>query len=369
MGNLTQKILSIAIPTWNRANLLDELLIELIDQIKKFNLDEVVEILVSNNNSEDNTEDIVKRHQVSNKFIEYNRNPLNIGAKSNLIKSVELSSGEYCIVLGDDDRIRLDCLPDILNHIKNFPDTGIVIDKSGSKAAGRFNESAISLNELLRNFFWYMGNAGVFVMRVSFMKDLLKKVNYEYFNECWVQIQVMILGMTTNKELKCYLKEFHVHRASIHTEVMVYNSFYLWRTCNIELLNSINTIKPLIESETYDSARFYLRANISQQVFNILQCAVFIDDESIRKKTRTHILKNLFLYSNYEKIVFFMVIVAIYLPKSISEFLSDIFIRFTRGKAGLDKKNNFVNHELEKKARMEASKNNQLRTLEFEVDN
>lgn len=364
-----RKLLSICIPTWNRSTLLEELLRELVGQIEIYQLSDQVEILVSNNNSEDNTEEVILEFQHQFKFIKYNKNKTNIGAKGNLIKSVELSDGEFCIVLGDDDRIRTDCLRDILDHLTTYPDTGLLIDKSNSKYSSEFEEGTLPLNKLLQNFYWYMGNAGFFIMRTDFMKKLLLEYNYDYFNECWVQIQVMILGISRNTQYKCYLKNLFIHRASIHTEVMVYNSFYLWRTCNIELLNAIDTIKPLIDKVSYDSARFYLRKSIFQQVFNILQCAVFVDEDVSRGKTRSHIWKNLKRYSLYERVFWIFVVFVILIPRPVAKLFSNIFIYLIRGKDGINRKNDFVRQELNKMEKMKAAKSGQMRTLEFEVDN
>ena len=65
------KILTISIPTWNRASLLKKLLTEVTDNLSKFNLENDIELLISNNNSDDTTEDIINSFLNKFNFITY----------------------------------------------------------------------------------------------------------------------------------------------------------------------------------------------------------------------------------------------------------------------------------------------------------
>lgn len=363
-----KKTLTISIPTWNRSFYLKELLHELTAQIITYNLQEQIDILVSNNNSDDDTEIVVDVFKSKYSFIRYNKNSSNIGAKSNVIKSMALAESEFVLILGDDDRIRKDCLKDILEILKSKSDIGVVIDTSISKVKSSHQNGVIKLEDMLKLFYWYIGNAGLFIMRTHFIKDLLNKFSYDEFNECWPQTQAMIVGVQTNNKYKCYLHELNIHSGSIHADVMIYNSFYLWRTCSLELVKAIDGIKNLVTLDVYQSARIYIKKSLPQQFFNILQCAVFVDDSDNRKKTYKHISKNLNLFSTYEKAIFFVVIFVLYLPISISQPLSNLAIFLLKGKKGLDKKNNFVKHELAKKEKLKLSKSGAIRTLEFEIE-
>ena len=70
-------LLSIGIPTFNRAELLHSALFSLAPQIKEFQGE--VELIVSDNNSQDNTEEVVKWAQQFGP-IQYHQNDENIGA-------------------------------------------------------------------------------------------------------------------------------------------------------------------------------------------------------------------------------------------------------------------------------------------------
>ena len=361
--------MTISIPTWNRSAYLKELLGQLTEQVKSFHLEDQIDILVSNNDSSDDTEEVVFAFKEIYTFIKYNRNPKNIGAKSNVIHSMELADSEFVLILGDDDRIRKDCLKDILLLLKTLDNVGLIIDKSNSKVSGKFENQVLSLSILLKNFYWYMGNAGLFIVRSDYMKSLLSKYDYEQLNECWPQTQAMIVGSVDEPDNKIYVHDLFIHEKSIHEEVMIYNSFYLWRTCTLELLNSINGIKKNISPEIYYSARKYIQSNMSQQLFNILQCGIFVDDKEIRIKTRKHILSKINLFSTAEKLYLTFIAFVLTLPLFISKFLSDTMIYLLKGRSGLVKKNQFVKHELEKKEKLKKQKSKSIRTLEFEIDN
>jgi len=361
--------LTISIPTWNRSVYLKELLEQLIEQVSGFQLEKQIDILVSNNDSSDDTETIVLALKAQHSFIKYHRNPENIGAKSNVIRSMEMADSDFVMVLGDDDRIRKDCLKDILFLLNTLDRPGVLIDKSNSKVSGNFENQVLPLNILLENFYWYMGNAGMFIVKSEYMRNLLRKFDHDYLNECWPQTQAMIFGSIEEPGNKIYVHNLSIHARSIHDEVMVYNSFYLWRTCTLELLNSINAIKEVVNSEIYYSARKYIKSNMPQQLFNILQCGIFVDNRIERTKTRKHIASKIYLFAGSEKIFLFFIVAVLSFPAVISRFLSNVAIFLLKGSDGLRKKNHFVKHELEKKIRLKTQKSSSIRTLEFEIDN
>ena len=113
-------LLSIGIPTFNRAELLQSALYSLAPQIKEFQGE--VELIVSDNNSQDNTADVVKWAQQFGP-IRYNQNDENIGAGKNFVfLATQLAKGEYIWLLGDDDFVRPGGVKRILEVIKEHPD-------------------------------------------------------------------------------------------------------------------------------------------------------------------------------------------------------------------------------------------------------
>lgn len=359
-----KKLLTISIPTWNREFLLQELLKDLTQQVITFSLENSIEILISDNNSEDNTWKLICHYKDKFDFISTNKNDYNIGAKSNVLKSMELANSEYVLFLGDDDRIRKNALPELLNIIRSSPNLGVLIDISNYKYKDQFSNGYLDLSTTLECFYWYMGNASHFVCKTAFFKKFLQKHGYDYFNECWPQTQIMILGLTESK-LKPFVIDLNIHIESKHSLVMVYNSYYLWRTCIYDLLISVKTIQDQIPEEIFNSCRQQMKSGIKQNFLNILQCGVFVDDEITKKKTRDDIINKLHMFSLVEKLYLSIIVLALSLPAIISKFISNCFIWITKGKKGIVKKNTFVTGELQKKKKiLEQSK--QVRSLVFE---
>jgi len=114
---MNKPILSICIPTYNRAEFLSEAIESVLNQLTE---DIKVEICISDNASTDNTEELVKKYQekeICN--IIYHKNHENIGADRNFLKVVEIANGEYCWYLGSDDKISPSSINKILNEISN----------------------------------------------------------------------------------------------------------------------------------------------------------------------------------------------------------------------------------------------------------
>lgn len=96
-----KKLLTIAIPTYNRAQYLYVSLSRIFEQIK--GLQDYVEIIVSDNCSQDNTKAIVEDYISKGLNIEFIRNSENIGMDGNFVQCFKKAKGEYVWILGDDD--------------------------------------------------------------------------------------------------------------------------------------------------------------------------------------------------------------------------------------------------------------------------
>ena len=106
-------ILSICIPTYNRAEQLKNNLTSICEQIHT----DDVEIIVSDNASTDTTESVVRELQAHYPYIRYNRNKQNIGLDKNLLVSIENAHGQYCWYCSDDDRILRGTVAIILENL------------------------------------------------------------------------------------------------------------------------------------------------------------------------------------------------------------------------------------------------------------
>ncbi len=94
-------LLTIGIPTYNRAKFLRRLLEQLRAELA--GLDGQVEVLVSDNASTDDTPQILKELAGSMPFLRMHHNKSNAGAVRNVLQVMGMGSGRYVILIGDDD--------------------------------------------------------------------------------------------------------------------------------------------------------------------------------------------------------------------------------------------------------------------------
>ena len=107
-------LVTIAIPTYNR----DRYLKEAIDSARNQTYKNV-EILIRDNASEDTTELIAREEMRSDDRIQYVRNKKNIGMRNNWNKLLNAASGEYFLLLSDDDILAPNAIKILLTLFDN----------------------------------------------------------------------------------------------------------------------------------------------------------------------------------------------------------------------------------------------------------
>lgn len=120
------KLLTIAIPTYNRAKLLDQQLAWLANAIKGF--EEYCEILVSDNCSTDNTQGIIQKwqHQLNNVTFKSNKHSKNLGVMKNIMYCLSSAETQYVWTIGDDDPIQDRAIAYVINKIKQHQNLGLI---------------------------------------------------------------------------------------------------------------------------------------------------------------------------------------------------------------------------------------------------
>lgn len=121
-------LITIAIPTYNRAVYLENLLSHIAPQAKE--LEGMVQICISNNCSTDKTREIVANFQKKYPgLINYSENKENLGADRNLFKIIEMSQGDFIWPLGDDDMIVSNGVKKVIDFIGKYCDknTGLIM--------------------------------------------------------------------------------------------------------------------------------------------------------------------------------------------------------------------------------------------------
>lgn len=117
-------LLTLALPTYNRAGYLDRFFTHHIEAFTARGID--FEILVSDNCSTDETPDIVARWAANEPRIRPVRQPHNIGVHGNFLFTWMQSRGEFAVWVGDDDLLVPDAVVDYICRMQASPDLVMV---------------------------------------------------------------------------------------------------------------------------------------------------------------------------------------------------------------------------------------------------
>uniref|UniRef100_UPI0040489DE1 glycosyltransferase family 2 protein n=1 Tax=Algoriphagus sp. TaxID=1872435 RepID=UPI0040489DE1 len=120
-------ILSIVIPTFNRDSILNETLNSLLIQFKNIDVNEF-ELVISDNCSTDNTNDVVFRfcYENPNLNVKYNRNNENLGFDNNCIIGASLSKGKFIWFMSDDDELKENAIVTLIDKLNKNKDVVFV---------------------------------------------------------------------------------------------------------------------------------------------------------------------------------------------------------------------------------------------------
>lgn len=122
---IDQPLLTIAIPTYNRAGYLDLNLKQLLDNYNQLEKPEELQIIVSDNASNDSTQKIINKYKEIGLPILSLKNSKNIGFDGNFDTCLSYAKGKYFWIFGDDELLFNNALKNII-AILNNNDVGCV---------------------------------------------------------------------------------------------------------------------------------------------------------------------------------------------------------------------------------------------------
>lgn len=119
------KILTIVIPTYNGGERLKWSLGQLLPLAKK--VEDKVAVLVNDNCSTDNTEEVVREFALQYKgLLDYHRQPENIGADRNYFDGAARSTTKYVCIMGDDDIITPSYFDALFGILQEHPELAYI---------------------------------------------------------------------------------------------------------------------------------------------------------------------------------------------------------------------------------------------------
>jgi len=195
---MTEILLSICIPTYNRP----EKLYSLVKNIISYQSDKIEVIIGDDNPSSTRTQNVIK--EFSDKRIRYFHNKKNIGLELNLIKIFKLARGKFVSYIADDDHVEVKTLPWLLEKISEKSNITQFCNTIGDKRPGKkknyyeFGEGLLrrGLESILKLLFYY-GHASGIVLRKDVL-DLDKTIKYcKTYTLChYLVAQTMLAGDT-----------------------------------------------------------------------------------------------------------------------------------------------------------------------------
>lgn len=111
-------LLTIAIPTFERRDFLKELLESVLPQVVGV-AEAEVEIVISDNGSQDGTEAMCRTLAERHAFLRYDRNPYNAGGPVNVVAAAGKGRGRFTWVIGDDDLVLPGAIGRVLDLIRD----------------------------------------------------------------------------------------------------------------------------------------------------------------------------------------------------------------------------------------------------------
>ena len=262
-------LLTIAVPTYNRAYLLDSFYSRLYDVVK--NYPSKFEILVSNNASIDETSTICKKWEAPFSSIatfRYAEQRENIGVAKNIVYLFEHAQGEYLILLPDDDEIVAENLPAVLDILETKSPSAIiqnvwngfqVIDKNG----------VVTYAEAAALFYVY-GNAWAAIVNtkqaVTAIKSRALKDQIETI--VWPQTVMGFLAMH-DAEKDILVVNFEIGRNSAGNQNITNKKY--WSISLYGLLKAANIVDASTNNKLASKAFFKLKNNgFKSHIFSIL---------------------------------------------------------------------------------------------------
>lgn len=131
--NQNQPLVSIGIPTFNRFYYLKEAIQSILSQDY-----ENIEVIISDNCSNDETEAYCSDLALNNAKVTYIRQSTNIGAAKNFEYVLNQASGDFFMWLADDDRCESEFITELMSEFQK--DESIVLCASGLKIINEENE-------------------------------------------------------------------------------------------------------------------------------------------------------------------------------------------------------------------------------------
>ncbi len=223
-------LLSISIPTFNRAPLLAHTVSSICAQASRYGLEALLEIVVSDNDSTDATHAMLDQlAQHTRVRVRYHKNATNMGVGFNVVNALDIAQGEFCCVLGDDDFLVEGTLPRLMYALLAPTDVALVLFRAHG-AAFPYNEpTRISMQAVARDWFYHIGNLGLAIVRREHYAHALASRDRNELQRFWPQTQTYFHAMlAAGDDAPALAVPEVVVFHPLHRVLTTYTGRYLW---------------------------------------------------------------------------------------------------------------------------------------------
>ena len=200
---MPNNLLSILIPTYNRADFLDCSLTVHIPLLEKYN----IQIIIFDNASTDHTQEVVNKWSEKYPYLTYHKHEENIGGIGNFEYALQYPSTEYVWMLGDTYQIEPGVIEKVLSvlNISNQKPDGIILnlDSKVTVDSSLYSDS----NELLRD----LGGLTTCIAVSIFKKEMVTEDILLRYKNVWFTHMAIIFESIKNDNFTIFwLQEYSV---------------------------------------------------------------------------------------------------------------------------------------------------------------
>ncbi len=206
-------LLTIAIPTYNRANYLS-LTINQFFKSKSLINTGIIELIISDDSSPDNTSQIIKKAINDGLNIKYVVNRKNLGSDGNIASCINMAKGEYVLILGDDDLLLDGSVEWIIGKIKKNI-YGVICFQAYGYESNYLIEQPKNLGKLkaysdVGDFLSAIGPLATFTSTCIFNKKILGKIDANKYVGSWFPHLPFIIMASSVGRSNLYFSKFLV---------------------------------------------------------------------------------------------------------------------------------------------------------------
>lgn len=310
-NDLIKPILSIAIPTYNRSFKLDRLLNLLYNQLSVDELNNFVEIIISDNYSTDNTSEIIEKYR--NKFKYFNSfvQKTNLGFDKNILTLYQFNQNRHIWYLADDDlpllgSIKFIC-DTILNHDPDILLFSFAQPPTSKKGVFQFEEEVYITNNINQSieFLLRWPKVSIYVFKsIKLNQNLLDIINF-HTGDGWNHVVIGLTILLTNNTPKVAIISNILAKCDDDFDMLTWSPIAIEKSYRLALHPIIQKHNPNLLNELklksyLDTIQFCFAAKIGTlRVYNIKDYDLYIKNMPY---------KVYYLFKNYKSFFQFLLL-------------------------------------------------------------